>query len=335
VASIDVTLAGSTALTATVNYQTSDGSAGPEDYTAIGGTLVFTPGVTARTFAVAITDDGIDELDETVLLSLAGAVDANLGLDNATLTIRDDDPPPTISIGDVSMMEADSVMLLPINLSAPSSFAIQVTYATSNGTDPTNATAGDDYQPAGGTLNIPAGTSTASVSVDILDDLLYEYDETFLVTLSGPVNATLGDSEAVGTILNNDAPPQIEFETGVYTVSEGGATAILTVTLSGPTELAATVQYETADGPPPAGASAGEDYVQASGALTFLLGESSHTIMVTILDDALPEVPETFVVRLSGAAASSLGSLSSSTVRIADDDGYRIYLPLVMRDAAP
>jgi hypothetical protein len=334
-ASIDVTLTGATALTATVNYQTSDGSAGPEDYTAISGALVFTPGVTTRTFAVAITDDGIDELDETVLLSLAGAVDANLGLDTATLTIRDDDSPSSLSIGDVSMMEADSAMLFPVNLSAPSGLDIQVTYATSNGTDPASAIAGDDYQPANGTLNIHAGTSTAFVSVDILDDPLYEYNETFLVTLSGPVNATLGDPEAVGTILNNDAPPQIEFEKDEYTIGEADATVTLTVTLSGLTELGATVQYETMDGSPPAGASAGEDYVQDSGTLTFLPGESSKTIVIAILNDDLPEVTETFVVTLSGATASSLGSASSASVRIVDDEAYRTYLPLVLRDVAP
>ncbi|MCP3936050.1 MAG: hypothetical protein GY708_11840 [Actinomycetia bacterium] len=40
-----------------------------------------------------------------------------------------------------------------------------------------------------------------------LDDALDEPDETFTVVLSSPVNVTLADDEAVGTIVDNDNPP--------------------------------------------------------------------------------------------------------------------------------
>jgi hypothetical protein len=334
-ATISLSLTGDTVITATVNYETSDGTAEPADYTAVSGTLVFTPGVSTRTFAVPITDDGRDEPDESVLLTLSEPVSATLGTSSAQLTIVDDDLPPEISIDDVSMMEADGTMLFSVSLSVPSEFEIQVSYTTSNGTDPSSATAGIDYAAASDIMSIPAGTSTASIGVGILHDLLYELDETFEVTLSNAVNATLLDAEATGTIRNNDEPPQIEFEAALFSVGEEDGTVILTVTLSGPTALAATVNYATSDGPVPAGAKAGEDYIQASGTITFLPGETSNTTALTILGDAEPEVTETFVVTLFEPAYSTIGSNVSALVQIVDDDAYRTYLPLVVRSASP
>ena len=334
-APVTVTLTGATALTVTVDYSTSDGSAGPADYTAISGSLVFTPGVSTRTFAVAIADDNLDELDESVFLALDSASNADLGLDSAMLTIQDNDLPPELSIGDVSGIEAGTAMIFPVSLSTPSGLDIEVSYVTSDGSGPSGATAGADYQAAGGTLIIPAGASSASVSVDILDDALYELIEVFHVTLSDPVDATLNDPEAVGTILNVDTAPQIQFEMALYAVDEEGGSVTLTVTLSGPTAVPAMVNYATADGPSPQAASAGEDYVQASDTLTFLPGETSHTITLSILDDLDRELTETFFVTLSGPNHSTVGVNNEATVQITDNDAYRVYLPLVRRSSAP
>ena len=332
---ITVTLSGATALTATVDYEAGDGSAGPDDYTALSGTLTFTPGVTSRAFQVSITDDALDEPDETVLLALANAGSAGLGLHEATLTIQDDDAPPAISIGDGALEEADMSILLPVTLTAPSSFDINVRVVTSDGTGPAAAQAGADYVAASGILTLPAGTQSAWASVTLLDDALYEPDETFLVTLSDPVQAALGDAAATATIRNDDGAPQLSFETDLYTVDEEAGAVTLTVTLSGPTAITATVDYATADGPAPAGAQAGEDYVHISDTLTFPPGEAQQPLTISIVDDTLPEVSETFVVALQDATHGTVGANNPATVRIYDGDGQaiRVYLPLTLRQA--
>jgi hypothetical protein len=77
----------------TVNYATIDGTAvAPDDYTAISGTLVFTPGVTSQTLAISISEDALEEEDETFLLALSEASHAAIGsTDSITLTILDND----------------------------------------------------------------------------------------------------------------------------------------------------------------------------------------------------------------------------------------------------
>jgi uncharacterized repeat protein (TIGR01451 family)/uncharacterized repeat protein (TIGR02543 family) len=90
---ITVTLATSSALTTTVNYATSTGSAvAGSDYITSIGTLTFDPGVTSQVFDVTVVDDSFDEIDETITLTLSSPQNAALGGNNpATLTIVDND----------------------------------------------------------------------------------------------------------------------------------------------------------------------------------------------------------------------------------------------------
>jgi hypothetical protein len=78
---------------------------------------------------------------------------------------------------------------------------VTVAYATSNGT-----AGADDYGSASGTLRIPAGAATATISVPIRGDTVDEPDETVFVDLSSPDHATIGDGRGVVTIVDDDVP---------------------------------------------------------------------------------------------------------------------------------
>ncbi len=77
----------------TVDYATSDGTAkAGEDYTATSGTLTFAKGETAKTIAVPILDDVVDEGEETFTLTLSNADGARIVDGEATGTIVNSDP---------------------------------------------------------------------------------------------------------------------------------------------------------------------------------------------------------------------------------------------------
>ncbi len=95
-----------------------------------------------------------------------------------------------------------SLAAFTVRLSLPSAAPVTVSYATADGT----AKAGSDYVAASGTLTFAPGQMTRTILVRTLDDTLYEGDETFTVTLSGPVGATITRGQAVGTIADNEAP---------------------------------------------------------------------------------------------------------------------------------
>ena len=83
-----------------------------------------------------------------------------------------------------------------VTLAQPSNQTVTVQYATSNGT----ATGGDDYVATTGTLTFAPGETSKTISVVVLGDTVAEGAESFLVTLSSPTGATVGDGIGTGTI---------------------------------------------------------------------------------------------------------------------------------------
>jgi glucose/arabinose dehydrogenase len=114
-------------------------------------------------------------------------------------------PPPTISINDVSVNEGDSGTTnaaFTVSLSNASSQTITVNYATADNT----AIAGTDYTNASSTLTFTPGQTSQLLNVGINGDVLNEESVSFNVNLTAPVNATISDSQGVGTIVDDDAP---------------------------------------------------------------------------------------------------------------------------------
>lgn len=117
---------------------------------------------------------------------------------------------PDISVADATVVEPDAggvAAIFTVSLSSAISRDVFVTYATSNDL----ALAGADYVSATGQLVIAAGATSATFSVGVLGDTLFEPRETFAVSLSNPVNATVGDGVGFGIIEDNDRPPSVEF----------------------------------------------------------------------------------------------------------------------------
>lgn len=189
-----------------VNYATADGTATQgSDYTSTVGTVTFEPGVTTKVISVPILSDGLDEFDETFKLNVQSASPGIIIRSQSTATIVDDDPSPSISINDASILEGNfgtRNLLFTVSLSAVSEKQITVSYATADDT----AKAVDDYTPATGTVTISPGQTTGLITIPIKVDTLSEDKETFGINLSSPVNATMNDGSGVGTLLNDDSP---------------------------------------------------------------------------------------------------------------------------------
>ncbi len=194
--------------TITVAYATSNGTAtaASGDYGATSGTLTFLPGETSKTITVLVNGDTTLEPDETFNVTLSSPVNVTFQTPadgQAAATILNDDlTPPALSISDVTAYEGNSgttPFVFTINLSAVSGVQANVVYTTSNGT----ATSGSDYTAKTGTLIFAPGETSKTITVLVNGDTTFEPDETFNVTLSSPVNATLADNLGVGTILNS------------------------------------------------------------------------------------------------------------------------------------
>lgn len=127
--------------------------------------------------------------------------DEKEGTAAATVTVQVQPAPPTLSINDVTVNEAAGEALFTLTVDRILDVNIDVTVQTSNG----SATQPSDYRPISDTVTIKSGTTTAFFAIPITDDQVAERDETFTVTLSQAVHATLADSQGVATIVNDDA----------------------------------------------------------------------------------------------------------------------------------
>ena len=227
---------------------------------------------------------------------------------------------PTLSINNVTLAEGNigtTAFNFTVTLSAASATAVTVNYNTSNAT----ATAGSDYAAASGTLTLAPGVLTQSITVNVNGDTTIEPDETFLVTLSAPVNATIGVAQGVGTgtIVNDDAAavlPTLSINNVSQNEGNSGLTPfVFTVTLSAASATAVTVNYATSDG----SANAGSDYNTTSGTLTFAPNVLTQTISVNAMGDTLIEGSETFVVTLTAPTNATLATAQGVGSIINDD----------------
>ena len=234
---------------------------------------------------------------------------------------------PTLNVSGGSADEGDAVNFA-VTLSVASDQQVTVSYTTSSGT----ATSGTDFTATNGTLTFAANETSKTVSVSTADDASDEENETFMLTLSSPTNAKLGDDTATGTIRDNDAPPMVRaFDASA---PEGG-TVEFTLSLSAPSGKQVTVQYETSSSTAQSGlragaqrtttsgtAESGTDFTPESGTVIFAPGETSKTVSVQTVDDAEDEENETLTLTLSSATNATLAPGSTTaTGTIADDDG--------------
>ena len=290
------------------------------DYSLANGTATIAAGSTSTTITVgSIVNDSLDEADETVIVTLSNPTNADPGsILVHTYTISDNDNAPVIDFNATSSSGAESAssQSLTVDLSAASGKDVTVNYAVTG----TASGSGTDYTLANGTLTISAGATTGNIDISgIVDDSIDEADETVVVTLSSPSNATLGsDKVHTFTITDNDNPPVIDFETVSSSGLESVSSKAITVDLSAASGQNVTVNYAvtgTATG-------SGTDYTLANGTLTISAGATSGTITIAgIVDDELAEANETVIITLSGPNNAVLGNDSVHTYTIKDDDG--------------
>ena len=323
-----VTLSGAVSANVTVDYATADGTAivagnealGGKDYVATSGTLTFLPGEVSKDVTVTVNGDTVNEADETVVLNLGNASINAMVQDGVGVgTIVNDDDPPSLTIDDVAVTEGSSntkSATFTVKLGAVSGQTVQVSYATADDTAQalgSSSSGGNDYVSASGVLTFAPGETQKKVSISVRGDTTYESDETFLLSLSSPVHATIAKADGVGTITNDDSEPSISitdvslFEGTPGNGSRPTTTFAFQLKLSNPSAFSVTVDFATKDGT----AVAPSDYTAVSGTMTWTPGSTQRTLNVYVIKDLTLEANETFTVVLSGPTGATLADTSA------------------------
>ncbi|PYK99615.1 MAG: hypothetical protein DME19_08005 [Verrucomicrobia bacterium] len=181
---------------------------------------------------------------------------------------------------------------------------------------------GTDYQQLGTSVTVPAGASSATVTVTPIDDSEPEGDETVVLTISGNAAYTVGSpGSATITIADNDQPasgePVITLTPSDPDASETGPdNGVITFHRTGDTSQPIQVSW-TFSGT----AVNGVDYQQLPTTSPFPFGLADADLTITPIDDSEAEGDETVTVTLVPGPGYTVGSPGSATITIHDNDG--------------
>jgi hypothetical protein len=191
----------------TANWTASGGTAtAGADYKARSGKLYFKPGQVTRYAKINVKPDAAVEGDEYFNVVLFGVVGATVDDATGTATIVDDEATTgtVASIGDAVVREGfdgDSrYVFLAVSLNQPAGVTAEVTYSTGGG----DAVSPDDYSSRTHTLTFRPRTRVRYALIYTTPDTDIEGTETFDVTLSSPVDLTIGDGTGTVTIVDDD-----------------------------------------------------------------------------------------------------------------------------------
>jgi hypothetical protein len=208
------TRSGSVSLALPVNFSVGGTATYSTDYTApfgaTGGTVTIAMNQTTARVVVDPTADTSVEADETVVLTVTPGTGYTVGAAPvATGTIQNDDTAVTVAVSPAAVPEDGAANLAyAFTRSGATSSALTVNFSVGGG-----ATFNTDYAQSGaasfttasGTVVIPAGSSTASVTINPAEDSEVELDETVVLTVTSGTGYTVGSpAVATGTIWNDD-----------------------------------------------------------------------------------------------------------------------------------
>ncbi|PYJ03502.1 MAG: hypothetical protein DME25_12075, partial [Verrucomicrobia bacterium] len=295
-----------------VTVTTSQGSCTNSDSGAMNCALGNLASAAGATVTITVTTGAAGSLTNTAIVSSATTTDANTANNSATVvtTVL---PLVSIAATDSSASETGpDPGLFTVSRAGGTTGALTVNYNLGG-----TASNGVDYVALAGSVTIPDGSVSATITVTPVDDSVVEPTETIIATLA-PNSAYAIDSSANSatvSLLDNDLP---SLSISNATVTEGNtstANAVFRVSLSSPSPQTVTVDFATADGT----AIAGSDYIATNGLLSFAPGTTNQNVLVPVQGDLLNEANETFFVNLSNPTNAVISG-GQAMVTINNDD---------------
>ncbi len=282
-------------------------------------TLPFIPGQwnVAQTVTVSAVNDALYEGPHSATIThSAASSDGNyngIPVTSVAVTITDNDAPPTVRFAAATQSKAENsgTALVTAELSAVSGLAATVPFTLSG-----SASNGADFTVTASPIIIAAGSTNGTATITIANDALDEDDETVVVTMGVPANATQGATIVhTLTITDDDAAPTVAFTSGSQTKGEGGGTVAVTAQLS-------TVSCKNISVPFTVSGSAtnGADYSITASPINIPAGNATGSATITIVDDALTESNEAVIVTIGTPENATKGTPSVHTLTITDND---------------
>ena len=299
-----------------------------ENFLSSGEAFITVPaGDTQASLDITITDDTDPESSETITIRWdndptgVSNGDATPATIDFTGTITDNDSGVQLTIQDASADETSSSIAFRIDSSETLTQDVTFNYSTSIGAS--DSAEVNDFDPESAVSHtLSAGSAAGFIDIDLNDDVLYEGDETFTVTISNPVNAGIADATATGTIIDDETQPTLEVLPASAT--EGDDIVFLVDLTGNLTEDDVTFNYATSRQSDDT--SEAIDFTTTTGTETIAAGNSAAIITVPTYDDgtnndttSVYEGDETFTFTIFNPTVAGI-SQATAKGTILDDE---------------
>lgn len=229
-------------------------------------------------------------------------------------------PNVNFALSSSTVSEGGGTAGIVVSLTAASSSDVTVSFSASG-----TAQSSSDYTIASTSLLIPAGQTQGTITVNIVDDTLYEgsTNETVILHIDSATNANLGTTltHTLG-IIENDAPPVVTISSPASGATYNEGTQVTyTISLNKASGVSTSVNYATSDGTGAlagavGGAAAGTDYTAKSGTLVIPAGSTSGNVVVSTTLVNSYRGDRDFVFTISSPVEATLGATTSVPVMI-------------------
>ena len=238
-----------------------------------------------------------------------GSTPFDLDLEVLAVVIPDVD----FAAGSSATPENTASVSIVVSLSAATINDVTVPVAVTG-----TATVGADYVAPAASITILAGQTSGTVDITLIDDLVSEGAETIVLTLGAPTGGNLGVLTVhTVTLIDDEGTPTVNFALGASSALESAGTAAIQVTLvpSSTATITATLQLVGAQTTADA-----SDFTIANFDVTFAPGDTSQTLTVTLLDDAIFEGDEFVALNIGAAPGAAIGTVDQTVLTISEDD---------------
>ena len=289
----------------TVNL-TSSGTAGAEDVVTPPVSAVLPMGDTSTTVSVQTRVNTIVERDPTIVMSIASGSGYTVGSPSSAQTSITNNNVPSVQISGGTTLSPGSATTLTITANQAPIQTIQVTLNLLG-----SAEEGVDYDPVDPVVTLDAGRTSATVTIDTLDDTLIQPAKYIVASIAPSSSYTVGArGSAVITISGSNALPTVTLTSATRYLQKGEPYEI-TISLSEAMSSSLTVDLTYGGS-----ARQGSDYTLPGGDVVMPADQTSLQVAIPTVTDNVVESNRILTVSLATSSAYEIGNQNSVSVTI-------------------
>jgi len=290
----------------TVNLS-QGGTAGGGDIVTPPSSITIPAGATSATVSVQTRLNNVVEAEPTIIMSLIAGSGYSVGSPASAQTTITNNNVPILQITGGATISSGASTTLTVTANQAPLQNIQVDLQFTG-----SAEQGTDYDPVNPILNLAAGATSSTVTINTIAQSAIQPNKYIVVSLSpSPQSYSVGSqASAVVTIAGSSAVP-IATITSATSYLQKGESYPLSVALSQPTSTPVTINLSYGGT-----ANLGTDYTRPAGALTIPAGQTSLQVEIPTVTDNVVESDKVLTVTLAAGSGYTVGSPNSTSVTI-------------------